>query len=126
MGNHVHLLLNPLRDAQAIPLLMKTLSGQATRRHNRRHDRSGSLWEARYRCRLVDTTEYLLRCCCYIERNPVEAGLAGHPASYPWSSYRLRMGMGGEGCFTPDMVYLALGNTEAERRAVYRGWIQRA
>jgi len=50
-------------------------------------ERTGTLWEGRYKSSLIDTYTYLLTCHRYIELNPVRAGLAEHPLDYPWSSH---------------------------------------
>jgi putative transposase len=36
----------------------------------------------------VQAETYLLFCQCYIELNPVRAGMVANPAAYRWSSYR--------------------------------------
>jgi putative transposase len=54
---------------------------------NRRHGRSGHVFEQRYKALLVDKDNYLLQVSRYIHRNPVEAKLVGRPQDYRWSSY---------------------------------------
>jgi putative transposase len=51
------------------------------------YQRSGTLWEGRYKSSVIDPERYLLTCCRYIEFNPVRAGIVEAPADYPWSSY---------------------------------------
>ncbi|HET6266011.1 MAG TPA: transposase, partial [Usitatibacter sp.] len=79
MTNHVHLLLTPQR-ADSAALLMKNLGQRYVQLVNRRHGRSGSLWEGRFRSCIVDSDQYLLRCYRYIEMNPVRASMVGDPA----------------------------------------------
>ena len=76
MMNHVHLLLTPA-DAQACGPLMRNLGRCYVRYFNRRYDRTGTLWEGRFRSCLVDSARYVLGCHRYIERNPVAAGMCG-------------------------------------------------
>lgn len=52
---------------------MKTLAARTTRYRNRLEDRSGTLWESRYKSSVVQSDAYLLACCRYIELNPVRA-----------------------------------------------------
>jgi len=92
MTNHVHLILDPGDDSQAIGLLMKRLAGRQTRYINKQECRSGTLWEGRYKASAIQIDSYFLRCCRYVELNPVRAGLVSGPESYPWSSYRERTG----------------------------------
>ncbi len=54
---------------------------------NTTYQGTGTLWEGRYRATLIDSEQYLLTCCHYIELNPVRAGMVRHPGEYPWSSY---------------------------------------
>jgi putative transposase len=86
MTNHVHLLMTAA-DADGIPEVMKLLGQRYVHYINRRRQRTGTLWQGRYRSCLVDSEGYLLACHRYIELNPVRAGMVGHPGDYRWSSY---------------------------------------
>jgi len=122
MTNHVHLLLAPATPA-GIGQLMKRLAGRHTRRRNRHDQRSGTLWEGRYRSSLVDRDDYLLACCRYIELNPVRAGIVGDPVEYPWSSCRHRLAPEMPAWLDPDPCYLAMGENDKARQAVYRAFL---
>ena len=93
MTNHVHLLLDPGDDVKSIGLLMKRLAGRQTRFVNKQENRTGSLWDGRYKMSIVDSDEYFLQCCRYIELNPVKAKMVIRPADYRWSSYRENAGL---------------------------------
>ena len=93
MTNHVHLLLDPGDDIKNIGLLMKRLAGRQTRFVNKQENRTGSLWDGRYKMSIVDSDEYFLQCCRYIELNPVKAKMVKRPADYRWSSYRENAGL---------------------------------
>jgi putative transposase len=69
MPNHVHLLVTPER-AESLPKTMQSLGRRYVRYVNARHRRTGTLWEGRYRAAPVDSEEYLIGCCSYIELNP--------------------------------------------------------
>ena len=56
--------------------------------HQRPLPAQGTLWEGRYRAAPIDTEEYFIACCRYIELNPVRARMVDHPRQYRWSSYR--------------------------------------
>lgn len=119
MTNHVHLLLSSGRS-NGPSELMRRLGQHYVQYFNRRHERTGTLWEGRFRSCLVDHDCYLLICQRYIELNPVRAGMVQDPAAYPWSSYRVNA-LGAESTLiTPHLVYLGLGTRDAERRASYR------
>jgi putative transposase len=52
------------------------------------YQRTGTLWEGRYKATLIDSEAYLLlTCMLYIVLNPMRAGMVIDPADYPWSSY---------------------------------------
>jgi len=93
MTNHVHLLLDPGDDIKSIGLLMKRLAGRQTRFVNKQENRTGSLWDGRYKMSIVDSDEYFLQCCRYIELNPVKAKMVIQPRDYRWSSYRENAGL---------------------------------
>jgi putative transposase len=78
MTNHVHLLLTPSTQKHVGQLYSQYV--------NRTYDRTGGLWEGRFRSCLVQSEAYLLTCYRYIELNPVRAGLVQHPKEYEWSS----------------------------------------
>ena len=118
MTNHVHLLLTPGRPDGA-SVLMKHLGQRYVQYVNRVYDRSGTLWEGRFRSSIVQAETYLLRCQRYIELNPVRAGVVDAPGTYPWSSFGANaLGHRGE-LITPHPIFLALGPDDAKRRAAY-------
>jgi putative transposase len=87
MTNHVHLLLTP-ETPEGCGRLMKRLAQCYTQYVNRTLERTGSIWESRYRSCLVRDERYALACYRYVELNPVSAGMVRHPRDYRWSSYR--------------------------------------
>lgn len=123
MTNHVHLLLTPGDAVRNMGRLMKALAARTTRYRNRLEGRSGTLWEGRYKSSPVQTDTYLLACCRYIELNPVRARMVSNSGDYAWSSYRQRMGWG-ESWIDLDRNYLGLAESEAERRARYRRFVE--
>jgi putative transposase len=75
----------------------------------------------------VVTARQVLSYCRYVELAAVRAGLADHPADYPWSSYGCNAMGEDTGLVSPHAQYLALGAVEADRRSRYRqlfesGW----
>jgi len=57
---------------------------------NFRYQRTGTLWEGRYKSCLVQEEIYLLELYRYIELNPVRAGIVEQPSDYVWSSYAIK------------------------------------
>ena len=58
-----------------------------TRRFNNRHNKTGHLFQGRYKSILVQNDAYVTRLSCYIHRNPLRAGIVKRLIDYPWSSY---------------------------------------
>ncbi len=72
----------------SLSAFLKELKQRYTRWHNRRHRRTGTLWENRFRSVLVERDETaLLTIAAYIDLNPVRAGIVGDPEDYRWCGY---------------------------------------
>lgn len=87
MDNHVHVLAVPGQEDS----LARCFAGANllhTQRANRRHGRSGRLWQNRFFSCPVQSDSYLLAALRYIESNPVRAGLVERAWDYRWSSAR--------------------------------------
>lgn len=119
MTNHTHLLVTPKND-QSIPLLMQAIGRSYVQKLNRIHNRTGTLWEGRYKACLIQYDRYLLACHRYIELNPVRAGMVSSPAAFPHSSYRHNA----LGEFNPILsehaMYRALAKSAKARQMAYR------
>jgi REP element-mobilizing transposase RayT len=76
---------------------MKTLLQRYTRWFNRTHNRSGTLWEERYKSVIVESGIAARTMAAYIDLNPVRAGMVTDPAAYRWSSYGEAVGGGNKG-----------------------------
>ncbi|MBU1447063.1 MAG: transposase [Gammaproteobacteria bacterium] len=119
MTNHVHLLLSA-EQADAGGALMKLLGQRYVQYVNRSYQRSGTLWEGRFRSCPVQEESYLLGCQRYIELNPVRANMVMHPAEYRWSSYRANAQGERDNLVCPHPLYDALGSDTSNRLAAYR------
>lgn len=119
MTNHVHLLMTGECD-EGVSALMKGLGQRYVQYVNRTYQRSGPLFEGRFRSSLVEADAYLLACQRYIELNPVRAGMVETPAEYPWSSYRANALGGEDPLVAPHSRYVALGDLPEKRQSAYR------
>ena len=85
MDNHLHLIVETpepnLGDG------MRRLQGEYARRFNKRHGRSGHVFQGRYGSVLAKTDEHLWTLLRYLAMNPVRAGLCESPDEWLWSSY---------------------------------------
>jgi REP element-mobilizing transposase RayT len=76
---------------------MKTLLQRFTCWFNRKHERSGTLWEERFKSVIVESGIAARTIAAYIDLNPVRAGMVADPAEYRWSSYGEAVGCGPKG-----------------------------
>ena len=123
MANHVHLVVDPGSDSESLSKLMKGVAGRQTRYVNKLEDRSGSLWESRFKSSIVSTVEYLAPCCRYIDLNPLRAGMVADPADYKWSSYRCKAEGVKDAVVDFDKSYLALGKEPQDRQIAYAQYV---
>jgi putative transposase len=123
MGNHVHLLLGAMQPGGASRALRR--AGQCyVQAFNRRHRRTGPLWEGRFKSCLVATDGYLLRAMRYIELNPVRARMVAAPEDYPWSSVHGHIGLRDDPLLTADPVLLARMGGTSDPAAAYRAFLR--
>jgi putative transposase len=118
MTNHIHLLVTPKVEG-AVSTMLQDLGRVYVRTINLLHERTGTLWEGRFKSTVVDSETYLLACYRYIEMNPVRARLVTSPDAYPWSSYPHNVGAQENPLIEEHPTYNALGTTRQARHAAY-------
>ncbi len=90
MDNHYHLIVRT-REAN-LSRAIQWLGTSYSMWFNRRHSRSGHLFQGRFKSFVVEDEQYLAALCLYIHRNPIRAGIADRLSEYPWSSYGVYSG----------------------------------
>jgi putative transposase len=123
MSNHFHLLATPETE-DGIPHMMQAVGRRYVRYFNDRQQRTGTLWEGRYRSTLIQAERYLLACMVYIDLNPVRAGMVDSADRYPWSSHAHYVSGRTDRLITPHPIWWELGNTPFAREAAYRELVQ--
>ena len=118
MPDHFQLLLTP-SSPDGVPRLMQSVGRDYVRCFNRRHGRSGTLWEGRYRSTLIQAERFLLPCMAFIDLDPVREGLCADAQAHAWSSHRHHVGQAQDRRITPHAMYWGLGNTPFAREAAY-------
>ena len=118
MTNHVHLLITPATPV-SLSRLMQSVGRRYVRYANATYDRTGTLWEGRFRSAVVDSDRYLLTCMRYIEMNPVRAGIVNKPHDYPWSSFAYNALGAPDVTISPHPLYEALAQDFMDRRVAY-------
>ncbi len=124
MSNHFHLLLRP-RGTRLAPLMRRLLTGYAIY-FNLRHQRSGHLFQNRYKSIVCEEESYLLELVRYIHLNPLRAGIVSDLAAlehYPWSGHRVIMGNGKMEGQAVDELLLYFGKGKREAREKYRQFV---
>jgi putative transposase len=91
LDNHYHALLDTPRDN--VSDAMRDLNGLYSQTSNKRHNRSGHTFEARFHSTVVEYEKYLRRAARYVVRNPVKAGCCPDVSEWPWSTYRATAGL---------------------------------
>jgi len=122
LNNHVHLLLMPTRQPLA-SLMRRLLTGYAVV-FNLRHNRSGHLFQNRYKSLVCDDETYLLELVRYIHLNPLRAGVVKdleELVAYRWCGHRQLLGKGG-----PELIDCAelLPLFSARKKAAVARYLQ--
>ena len=122
MTNHFHILCTP-RLESGLSMMMQDIGRRYVRYFNFVHERTGTLWEGRFKSRMIDSSEYMLTCYRYIELNHVSAGLVENPAEHHWSSYHCNAFGKDSSMITFHPEYLALNDDPKRRKARYKEFI---
>jgi putative transposase len=122
MDNHYHLLLET--PAANLSVGMKYLNGIYTQRFNKKHHRTGHLFQGRYKAIVVEKDTYLKELCRYVVLNPVRARMVKSPGEWKWSSYRATAGLEkAEPWLKMDWILGQFGRTDKQARKGYRSFV---
>ncbi len=123
MGNHYHLMIET--PEANLSKGMRQLNGVFTQGSNRRHKRSGHLFQGRYKAIHVDRNSYFLELARYIVLNPVRAAIVRHPHLWAWSSYSATTGtFPAPVWLTTDDLLAEFGKRGAGARRKYQQFIE--
>ena len=125
MENHAHILFKSGRHG--ISTVMRKLLTWYAQYFNRRHRRTGHLFENRYRSVLCDEETYLLALVRYIHLNPVRAGVVStldELNRYPWSGHRAIMGNKVIPWMSVDDVLTRFGKRVGAARREYQQFVE--
>lgn len=122
LPNHVHLLLETPEGN--LSKMMQPLQTSYTMYFNKRHGRSGHLFEQRYKAMLVDRDNYLLQVSRYIHLNAVSAQLAGRPQDFRWSSYGAYLNEKGMLGLKTETVLGQMSGSRGRQLQQYREYVE--
>jgi len=122
MTNHYHLVAETVEGN--LSQGMRHLNGVYTQASNRRHGRSGHLFQGRFKGILVDRDAYLLELTRYVVLNPVRAGMVDTPEEWPWSSHQAMLGSAPTpNWLAVDGLLSQFGSSREEARQRYRAFV---
>jgi putative transposase len=91
MTNHFHLVIQT--PEANLSRGMQWLNGTYADWFNWRHERSGHLFQGRFKSLIIETGTYAAEVLRYVVLNPVRAKIVARPEEYRWSSYRATAGL---------------------------------
>lgn len=124
--NHFHLLLKTGNEPIAA-FMRRLLTGYAVV-HNRRHRRSGHLFQNRYKSILCQEDAYLKELVRYIHLNPLRAGLVRDMAAmdrHPFSGHSFLMGKRKNSWQSVNEVLAFFGKNRQDARNQYRQFLEK-
>lgn len=86
MTNHIHLLIKD-SGGEKLSHIFNSLAISYSGYYNKKYERTGHLFENRYKSKTVEDDGYILRLVRYIHQNPEKGGICS-TESYRWSSYK--------------------------------------
>jgi REP element-mobilizing transposase RayT len=85
MGNHIHILIK--ENQEELGNSMRRIGASYVYWYNWKYERTGHLFQDRYKSEVVENDRYLLTVLRYIHQNPLKAGIVNDINEYKWSSY---------------------------------------
>lgn len=123
MDNHYHLLIET-PDGN-LSKGMRQLNGVYTQRYNWLHQKTGHVFQGRYKAILVEKDSYLLELCRYVVLNPVRTRMKEKPEQWVWSSYRFTAGMKNPPDYlTTDWILGLFNPKKSEAQKLYRRFVR--
>ena len=109
MGNHIHILLRIGGDP--LEIIFKRVGTAFVYWYNQKYERTGHLFQDRYKSEAVNSERYFLTVLRYILQNPVKAGICSRPENYLYSSAREYL-LAKQGITDTEFALKLLGRTE--------------
>jgi putative transposase len=118
LDNEVHLLVTP-HTPRGLSRLMQAVGRRYGLRFNRRHGRSGTLWDGRFRAAPIEPDPWVLRSLAWMETAGGCAAARSDHAN-PWCSAAHHLGARRDALIAEHPAYWQLGNTPFEREHAWR------
>jgi REP element-mobilizing transposase RayT len=122
MTNHYHILIETPDGNLALG--MRQMNGVYTQLFNKRHGRTGHLFQGRYKAILIQKDSHLLEVCRYVVLNPVRAKMVEKPDDWKWSSYLATAGrVTSHSSLTTDWVLGQFSRKRGKAEKEYRQFV---
>ena len=120
MGNFVHLLVTPTEEG-ALSKVMEHVTKEYAKYFNKKYNRTGHVFEGRFKSYLVQKEKFYFACTRYIDFSPLKDNARLKAEDYPYSGYG-QLAFGRRFTFALDQheIYQGLGETVKERQLAYR------
>jgi REP element-mobilizing transposase RayT len=112
MGNHIHLLLKIGKEE--LGQIFRRIGASYVYWYNMKYDRTGHLFQDRYKSEAVETDHYIFAVLRYIHQNPLKAKMVRDIATYQWSSYAEYLGLNDDHYVDKDFVLLLFNEDKAK------------
>jgi len=124
MPNHYHLLLET--PHANVSKVMHYMNGSYTNYINKKHRRSGHLFQGRYKAIVVDRDNYLLELSRYLHLNPVRARLVTNPIDYVHSSYKSYVSKSKENFVSCNLILQMISKDRKKAEQWYADFVEQA
>lgn len=123
LEDSLQLLLTPDSGA-GLSTAMQALGRRYVAAFNRRHGRSGTLWEGRYRATVAQPQRHFLPLLTLVEAQPQRLGLTPSALDWRWSSAAHHLGRRRDPLVADHPLFWATGNTPFERELAHRARLE--
>lgn len=118
LESQVHWLATPAQG-DALGRAVQSLGRRYVAAFNRRHGRSGTLWDGRFRSSVLDASTWLVPAMVYVETLPELPPLSTPAAEWGWSSAAAHLGRRRDALLTDHPAYWKVGNTPFDREQAH-------
>jgi putative transposase len=123
MTNHYHMIIETPKPN--ISKVMHYINGSYTTYINKKRDRSGHLFQGRYKAILIDRDNYLLELSRYIHLNPVRAHVVEKPEEFINSSYASYIGNRKDDIVHHDQILKMISKDKKTAPKLYREFVEK-
>ena len=122
MTTHVH--LETQVGEIALSRIMQNVSLRYTQWYNWRHNKSGHVFQGRYKAVMVDADAYLVELAAYIHNNPVRARITDRPENYSWSSHKAYLGKEYLSWLETEFILSQFSTKERNARTMFAKFVE--